>query len=272
MWAAWAFAVAARAGEPAEPTPEVSGAAGAPAEAPSDGEPAPGTPPAPEGERVEEPAQPEPEWVDLSVPVDFGSAVPDVDPTATAGPALRGRFSLRPWLGFIGLPGDEGGWGGIAGGVVGHQWWSLRPTLVRPAGETRARLVAPFGELRGWQAELDVAAGVWVGPIGLLAGPTLRAERMLWRGGAELAPALTLGPQLRLAAAAGPLTPWVAVAPSWILAGQRTGLRGPWDEARVEAGLVIDVRPVAFRLSGGATWSSVGLVWSGALGLQLRLF
>lgn len=271
MWrgrvlAAWAVFGGAAAAEPATPPAEEAPQAEAP---PDEEAPRAEAPPAEVAPQAEAP--PEPEWVDLSVPVDFGSAVPSPEVTPT-GATLRGRFSFRPWLGFIGLPGDTGGWGGVAGGVIGHQWWTLRSTLVRPAGETRARLVAPFGDLRGWQAELDAAAGVWLGPVGLLAGPTLRAERMLWRGGAELAPALTLGPQLRVAATAGPLTPWVALAPAWIVAGDRPGLRGPWDEARVEAGLVIDVRPVAFRLSGAATWSAVGLVWTGALGLQLRLF
>lgn len=263
MWRVWGLMAAEVVGLALADVPDPAPAGTSP-EGATPAEP-PEAPPEPDAAPVE------PEWVDLSVPADFGSAVPSVDP-ASAEPALRGRFSFRPWLGFIGLPGDAGGWGGVAGGVIGHQWWSLRSAVVRPAGETRLRLVAPFGELRGWQTELDVAAGVWLGPVGLLAGPTLRADRMLWRGGAELAPALTVGPQLRLAATAGPITPWVAVAPSWIVAGGRPGLSGPWDEARVEAGLVIDVRPVAFRLSGAATWSAVGLVWTGTLGLQLRLF
>lgn len=235
-----------------------------------------------DGEASAPPAVPappaEPDWVDLSVPVDFGSAVGSetTDPTDPAtpqeGPSFRGRWSLRPWLGFIGLPQPDGGWGGTAGGMVGHQWWSLRDQPVRPAGETRLRVVAPFGELKGWQAELDATAGVWLGPIGLFGGPALRAERLVWQDGAELAPALTLGPQLRLAARAGPVTPWVAATPSWIVAGARDGLEGPWDEARLDAGIVLDIRPVALRFSASSLWTTAGQTWEGALGLQLRLF
>ena len=247
-------------------------------------EPEPGPPQPP----PEEPSSPPPGddagWIDLSVPVDFGSAVdgpirPEPgDPEAPDLAALRqpvklrGRFSIKPWLGFIGLGGTDGGYGGTAGGVLGHQWWSLTRGLVRPAGETRLRVVAPFGQLMGWEAELDSTAGVWLGPIGLLGGVALRGERLVWKNGAELTPALTIGPQVRIAAEAGPITPWLAATPAWLIAGDRAGRRGPWDEAKLEAGLGFDLRPVGFRLSGTGTWTTVGVTWEAAIALHLRLF
>lgn len=242
--------------------------------------------PTPPDKAPSEPAPPADDagWIDLSVPVDFGSAVdgpvrPEPgDPEAPDLAALRqplklrGRFSIKPWLGFIGLGDDDGGYGGTAGGVLGHQWWSLTRGVARPAGETRLRVVAPFGQLKGWEAELDSTAGVWIGPIGLLGGVALRGERLLWKDGAELVPALTLGPQLRLAAEVGPITPWVAATPAWRIAGDRAVLSGPWDEAKLEAGLGFELRPVGFRLSGTGTWTTVGVTWEAAVALQLRLF
>jgi hypothetical protein len=284
VWAASAPRVAAAADAPqatpsARETTDPSGTP-APGAAPASSPPASTTPP------TQEPPPPDDDgWIPLDVPVDFGSAIsgppPEPDDTSAIGlprvisgqtTRYRGRWSVRPWLGMIGLPGDAGGIGGTAGGLVSHQWGDLRTIPVRLAGETRLRAIAPFGQVAGWQLELDSAVGGWLGPVGLFAGPALRADRAAWRGGATLPAALLLGPQLRVAFDLGPVTPWIAATPAWILAGARDPTSAPWHEGRLEAGVVLDLRPVGFRLSGGAFHSAVGVGWDATLGLQLRLF
>ncbi len=232
-------------------------------------------------------------WIELSAPVDFGSAIDDLEPLdqpdapdlralAVAygdelgddereGPRLRARWALRPYLGATGLAVQDGGWGGRAGLVVGHQWWSLTTGKVRPAGHTELQATLPFGALRGWEVGLDATAGAWLGPVGLLAGPSMLADRQTWRDGAQVQPALDLGPQARLAVRLGPLVPWAAATPSWLLVGDRPGLDAPWDQLRVTAGLAIDSRPLAWRLSGSWRDLAAGPAWEAALGVHLKV-
>lgn len=287
VWAGAAPSAATAADAPSGISP--SGEATAPADPP--GAPAPDAgaeSPSPDDTTspTQAPAPADDEgWIPLDVPVDFGSAISGPPPEPDDASALglprvisgqttryRGRWSVRPWLGMVGLPGDAGGIGGTAGGLVSHQWGDLRALPIRLAGETRLRAIAPFGQVAGWQLELDSAVGGWLGPVGLFAGPALRADRAAWRGGATLPAALLLGPQLRVAFDLGPVTPWIAATPAWILAGDRASTAAPWDEGRLEAGVVVDLRPVGFRLSGGAYHAAVGVGWDATLGLQLRLF
>lgn len=226
-------------------------------------------------------------WIELSVPVDFASAVDQPKSISdasegkilesmlslpTAGLQLRGRWAIRPWLGVTGLGGQTGGYGGTLGAQFGHQWWSLREHTVRPAGETRIRGLLFYGGVSGAQLDVDSTAGVWFGPVGVMAGPALRLDRLHWHGDANLPTALSLGPEGRLAVQIGPVTPWAAVTPSWILVGSRSGVRdAPWSELTVEAGVAFDTHPVALRLSGARTSTIVGPTWEAALGFQLNV-
>lgn len=252
----------------------------------------------PAEEPAEEPAASSNDgWLDLSVPVDFGSALDSAlettlpataeadlaeatlvtEPPSDPPQLLRGRFGLRPYLGLTGL---DGTWGGAAGLTVSHQWWPLRERVLRPAGQSELRGCLPFGPVSGWDLRLDSTHGAWLGPVGLLLGPSLRAGAL--RAEAASAPvALTLGPQARLAVRAGPLTPWAALTPAWLLAGERGDLLdAPWDELTTTAGLALDGKPLGLRLSG--EWRRVSVthpadppglstLWQANLGLHLRL-
>lgn len=238
---------------------------------------------------------PEPEWQSLDVPGDFSSALDTVatdadtiaeDPTRvedlvpgalllpTPRARLRSRFTARPWLGAAVLQGVDhgtGGWGPAAGLSLGHQWWSLREARLRPVGQTRLVGALPFAGAHGWMTSLDATAGAWAGPVGLLGGGAIRAESLSVPEGAALDPALAVGPRLHLAAEAGPLTPWVAVSPLWMVAGGRTTLDAPWDELELSAGLAVERRPFALRLSGSRLDTAQGVAWGASLGLALRL-
>src|SRR5688572_20618044 len=105
-------------------------------------------------------ADDDPGWIDLETPVDFPSAIdaPKAADPEKKGLQLRARWGVRPYAGVTGV--ESGGWGGIAGAQVSHQWWSLRERAIKPVGETRLRLAAPFGGVLGWRATLDSTAGV----------------------------------------------------------------------------------------------------------------
>lgn len=247
----------------------------------------PAEPPAEAPPAEAPPADPLPDddsgWLTLDVPADFGSALasalpPSQDPAARPSLApepdlppppapLRGRWGLRPWLGATGLGGR---WGGAAGASVSHQWWTLTSRAVQPAGETRLRALGAFGGVDGWDLSLESTHGAWLGPVGLLAGPALRAGAL---SADTTAPAaLSLGPQARLALQLGPVVPWAAATPAWLLAGDRAPVAGrPWHELELAGGVALDTRPVGFRLSGAWRELSAGAAWEAALGLQLRV-
>ncbi|MCB9780687.1 MAG: hypothetical protein H6742_19120 [Alphaproteobacteria bacterium] len=254
-------------------------------------------------------SSPDDGWIELSVPVDFGSALDDpaldgapngtddaglaelvaLDPDSELAlpgksPTLRSRVGVRPWLGAFVRERTTGPARGSAGAgaTVGWQWWSLRATTLQPAGETQLQAVAPFGGLKGWQLGLDSVHGAWLGPVGLLVGPSVQAGAL--NGPADLdpiSPALLLGPTARLALQLGSLVPWVAGGPRWQLAGSRphggaTALGGPWDGLALGAGVVLDSRPLGLRLSAERidTIGDSGTrarTWQAALGLHLRL-
>ena len=264
-----------------------------------DPEPAADTDPGEESAPATDPPPPPDDdagWIDVGLDVDFGSAVetgletqaaqetlpPELEGLFAAagelapsedGRALReGRWGARPWLGWMGLSTESVSGGATVGGQLSHQWWTLVERPVRPAGETRVRAVGVVGGLAGWAVSVDATAGAWFGPVGLLAGPSLTADRLQGSGGA-MGPAVGVGPTARLAARLGPLTPWVGLTPAWLIAGDRPGLtEEPWDELGRHAGIVWDRRPVGLRLTGG--WRSVaaGDLYEATLGLHLRPF
>jgi hypothetical protein len=149
---------------------------------------------------------------------------------------------------------------------------------VQPAGETRLRALGAFGGVDGWDLSLESTHGAWLGPVGLLAGPAVRAGALATRRAGALsadttAPAaLSLGPQARLALQLGPVVPWAAATPAWLLAGDRAPVAGrPWHELELAGGVALDTRPVGFRLSGAWRELSAGNAWEAALGVQLRV-
>lgn len=233
-------------------------------------------------------------WLEVGVDVDFGSAVEtgleDEAAQQTLPPELAGmvaaavsearspqaawsrRWGVRPWVGWAGLSSSALDSGATLGGLLTHQWWSLRERAVRPAGETRLHAVGAVGGLGGWSARLDATAGAWLGPIGLLGGGQVQADR-LTGAAATLETGMAVGPTLRLAARLGPVTPWAGFSPGWLVAGPRAGRADlPWDEQAVQAGVVWDRRPIGLRLTGEWRRVAPGDLYGATLGLHLRPF
>lgn len=179
---------------------------------------------------------------------------------------LRGRWFARPRVAFVAL---EPSWGISAGLVAGHQWWSLRESTLRPVGETQLTVGFPIGALSGHDLSLVSTAGAWLGPVGLLAGPMIRHDR-LQTGSSGLSSAFSAGPSLRMAARVGSMTPYLSATPTWILEG-REGLDAPWDELELGAGLELGGKPISWRL--GSSWrdTSAGDRWEAVVGLHWRL-
>jgi hypothetical protein len=241
-------------------------------------------------------AEEEVPWVALpDAARDFGSAlapldealrVPPAAPPAEASASIttapsatlpeperalaRGRFGLRPRLAAAGF--QDGPWGVALGGTVSHQWWMLSDRPVRPAGETHLDAVGRLGAVGGPDLRLTTSHGVWLGPVGLLAGGSLRYDRLSADDGSAppLEAGLTLGPQPRVALRLGPLRPWASWTPAWVLAGPRTDLVG-LDEQTWEGGLDVPLRAIDLRLSGELRDTPDTELWGLALGLRLHI-
>lgn len=249
---------------------------------------------APAGPPADPPVAP-PEWVDLGVPVDFSSAIETAfeaeaaDPTGQGdlselmglaqdavapGLRLRGRFGLRPQLGLVGTRSGAGeDIGGLAGLALTHQWWSLKEVGAKLAGQSDLRAYGRFGGLSGGALQLDSAVGPWLGPVGVLLGGGLRADKLQSDSGMAQAPALVGGPTARLSLVLGPLSPWAALTPGWVLAGDRPGLPSvPWDEFDLRFGLVLHRQQVSWRLSGGWRATGAGNLWEAGVGIHLVPF
>jgi hypothetical protein len=209
-------------------------------------------------------------WVDLSSSEALPSALVD-DPASPEPPTPRARWGVRPSIGVIGLPGPAGGWGASVGGQLTHQWWMLTKAWVRPVGETQLRVAGLAGSVGGWRVDVDTAAGVWLGPVGVLGGAMVRVDRYVWTGGAALPAAVLGGAEGRLAVKAGPVTPWVAASPGWLIVGDRPQLRAPWSEFRTQGGASVDLGNLELRLAVAHTATAVGGVWDAALGFHLTL-
>ncbi|NOY26265.1 MAG: hypothetical protein GXP62_10375 [Oligoflexia bacterium] len=247
--------------------------------------------------RADDAPPPEDGWLSLDVPADFGSALDatgtiadnEADPDETglhpSPHLLRGRWGIRPVLAATSL---ANAWGMDIGGALTHQWWSLyspsgHEFALRPAGQTELRASGLVGAERGWSLRLDSTHGLWLGPLGLLVGPSLQAERL--RTDTVQAPAaLSVGPMLRTAIRLGPITPWASLSPAWTVAGDRPALqKAPWDTALLGAGLVLDRRPLGLRLSVERRWLGTNRIapagtsvaadqatWRFGLGIYLR--
>ena len=234
-------------------------------------------------------------WIDLpSAPGDFGSALDALgggrddaadgerastsDEQAT-GPAtdaagapdrapalLRSRWGVRPRVSAVGRV--EGDWGLALGGSLTHQWWAITDRRARGVGETRLDLSGRVGRIEGPDLRLISAHGVWLGPVGLMAGGALRVDRYADTA-PELPLALTGGPHGRVALLLGPAVPWGAFTPAWVLAGERSPV-GDVDEWTAEAGLDLDARPMTYRFSGALRETGTGRLWETGFGLHLH--
>lgn len=270
-------------------TPDDSAPAAPDDSAPPDSAPPDSAAPAPP------PDDPDDGWLSIGLEADFGSAVetgleadvsagtlpPELQgliaTAATQAPEAprrpRGRFGVRPVLGVQGALPLEGAstWGGSAGARLVHQWWTLRDTAVRPAGETRLTAAGLFGGVSGYDLRLDTAGGTWLGPVGLFAGGLARFDRQQSRSAELLAPALGVGPSARLALELGPVVPWAGVSPTWLVRGDRAGRAGTSsDELTIDGGVVLHGRLIELRVGGGTRLVHTGQLWSGTAGLHIR--
>jgi hypothetical protein len=189
-------------------------------------------------------------------------------PLPPAGDLVRSRLSLRPRLARAGLVGGPAGM--ALGAAVGHQWWQLSDDTLRFAGESRLDLLGRVGDVAGPDLRLTSTHGLWLGPVGLLAGGALRYDALLpdVGGGPGLQAGLSLGPQGRAALDLGPLLPWVAYTPAWVLAGPRSAetLEQTWD-----GGLDLRGNHVDLRLSGAYRTAADLALWEAGLGLSFHL-
>lgn len=192
------------------------------------------------------------------------------DAEASAAPRttiVRDRFGVRPVLGVVGEA-SNGAVGGNVGGMVTHQWWTLREAVVKPVGESRLWATAPFGGVRGWRVGVDATAGTWIGPVGVLAGPAFRADRLTVTGGPQLwGTTPWVGGSGRLAVKAGKVVPWVSAAPLWDATAFDAG-----PALELQGGLVLQTSPLSLRLTGGTRTVGDLTVWDAILGLHLRPF
>ncbi|MBT3223275.1 MAG: hypothetical protein HN348_29735 [Proteobacteria bacterium] len=180
---------------------------------------------------------------------------------------FRARWYVRPRLAFVGL---ANAWTMTGGAVVGHQWWAIKESLLRPVGETQLVGGTVLRGMTGHDVSLVSTAGAWLGPVGLLGGPMLRFDRLTKRG-TGLAAAWSMGPTVRLVVKVGIVSPWLSATPTWILHG-REGLPGaPVDEMELGGGVQISGRPVTVRLSGSYRATEAKARWDAVLGLHLRL-
>lgn len=196
-------------------------------------------------------------------------------PTATSaaplpppGDLTRARFSLRPRLARAGLVGGPAGM--ALGAAFGHQWWQLTDDTLRFAGETRLDLLGRVGDIAGPDLRLSSAQGLWLGPVGLFGGGALRYDALLpdVDDGPGLQAGLSLGPQGRAALDLGPLLPWVAFTPAWVLAGPRSAesIEQTW-----EGGLDLRGKHLDVRLSGAHRTAADLALWEAGLGLSFHL-
>ncbi len=176
----------------------------------------------------------------------------------------RGRFGGRPRLAAAGITDDA--WGLLVGASLTHQWWRLSDRVVRPAGATRLDVGGRVGDARGADLRLASVHGVWFGPVGLLAGPVARWDRLTGEA-AALPAGRPVGPQVRAALRLPGLLPWAAASRGWVLAGARAA--GPEDT--LDFGLDLGRSGLTWRLSGAVRDTTIGTLWEAGLGFHLQL-
>lgn len=238
-----------------------------------------------------EPA-PEPEVIEISTDATLPSAIEAVDEVheeVALGPQLedwiplpgnlvRGRWVIRPLLGAEVV---EGAAAVRLGAAAGHQWWTLGEGTLRAGGEETLRFTAPVGAERGRRLDLAVAAGPWVGPVGLRVGPTVAWDRAEFRPGPDallLDEALLVGGAVDLTLVAGPVALTAGVEPAVVVAGDRGGadpaavpLPVLGDETTWRAGVGLLGDHVELLLGAALRETAVGAVGEGTVGLRVRI-
>ena len=239
-------------------------------------------------EAVEEPAPPV-EPIIISIDVDLPSALDRMDQAAAeqalrSDPGLttwldpqddhslvRGRFGVRPRLGWTGWMGQPGG-AMRAGAVLRHRWWSLLPLGPQWTGESALAGSLTFAGARGPEASLHSLAGAWVGPVSLMVGPRVAWQSTSFNKGTALSGGLSAGPLALAAASLGPVSLQLGGGPGWLLAGER-GSAGlvVGDEWLGLAGLGLQLGVVEWGLRGQVLSSEAGTLLDLTLGINLSL-
>lgn len=237
----------------------------------------------------EDPAEPSPEPIVIALDVALPSALERVDEAAAeqAGePAptlpqlaaldedravVRGRFGMRPRLGWTGWVGQPGG-AVRAGAVLRHRWWSLLPLGPQWTGESALSASLAFAGARGPEASAHSLAGAWVGPVSLMVGPRLAWQATSFDDGASLSGGLSAGPLALAAGELGPVSLQLGFSPGWLLAGER----GPADLPLAEewfglAGLGLQLGIVECGLRGQVLDTEAGTLLDLGLALSISL-
>lgn len=143
------------------------------------------------------------------------AAIPTTDPVSVrSGPLLR----LRPLV-ILAAPTDRLQSGVGVGLSAGHRWWSIGGRNVRWSGSNSVQLEATAGGLRALRGTVVADVALWLGPLGIHAGPRLDAHRLRTRDLATGPFRLALGPQVGLGLATTPVAVIASVAPQWPLPG-----------------------------------------------------
>lgn len=233
--------------------------------------------------RAEDPAPTEPpETIEIEAPEPLPSALDDLGTSAAEvaldgglpdwvplpGNLVRGKLFVRPLLGVEALAGQPPS--ARLGAAVGHRWWTLDPKLVSIGGEERLEVSAPIGAERGRRVELAVAAGPWIGPVGVRLGPTARWDRADWGAGVVLDDALLVGAGLDLSVRGGPVAATVGVEPAWVVVGERAPAGSLADELAWRAGAGWLGHPVELLADGVLRETAAGAIVEGGLSVHVH--
>jgi hypothetical protein len=241
----------------------------------------------PEPQVLQTVPEPEPEPIVISLDVALPSALDRVDQAAEelagdpgaaellsvdpSGALLRGRFGLRPRLGWTGWVGQPGG-AMRAGATLRHRWWSLLPVGPQWSGESALSGSLAFAGARGPEASAHSLVGAWVGPVSLMVGPRLAWQASSFTRGEPLPGGLSAGPLAVAATGLGPLSLQVGGGPGWLLAGERDPADLPLGEEWFGlAGLGAQLGVVQVGLRGQALGTDAGTLLDLTFALSLSL-
>ena len=153
-----------------------------------------------------------------------------------------------------------------------------RTDIAFDRGRGAARAVGPLGGETGRRLSLAVAAGPWLGPVGLRLGPVAAWDRADWGDEVVLGNAWLVGAGLDLSAAAGPFAATVGMEPVWLAAGTRGAATQALasfpvigHETSWRAGVGWLGRPVEVFVDGDARETARGTVFAASLSFHLKV-